>query len=144
METTDEIILKASKEIEVRFSEVDSMNIAWHGSYVLYFEDAREEFGKKYGLSYQSYFANGCFAPLVDLNFSYKKPLLHGQRARVEITYRNVPAAKVVFDYEIYSIEDNSLIATGSSTQVFLDQDYQLLWTNPPFYVEWKKKYNLL
>lgn len=144
METTDEIILKASKEIEVRFSEVDSMNIAWHGSYVLYFEDAREEFGKKYGLSYQNYFANSCFAPLVDLNFSYKKPLLHGQCARVEITYRNVPTAKVIFDYEIYSIEDNSLIATGSSTQVFLDQDYQLLWTNPPFYVEWKKKYNLL
>ena len=144
METTDEIILKASKEIEVRFSEVDSMNIAWHGSYVLYFEDAREEFGKKYGLSYQSYFANGCFAPLVDLNFSYKKPLLHGQRARVEITYRNVSAAKVVFDYEIYSVEDNSLIATGSSTQVFLDQEYQLLWTNPPFYTEWKEKNNLL
>ena len=144
METTDEIILKASKEIEVRFSEVDSMNIAWHGSYVLYFEDAREEFGKKYGLSYQSYFANGCFAPLVDLNFSYKKPLLHGQRARVEIMYRNVPAAKVVFDYEIYSVEDNSLIATGSSTQVFLDQEYQLLWTNPPFYTEWKEKNNLL
>jgi len=144
MEAKDEIILKTSKEIVVRFSEVDSMNIAWHGSYVLYFEDAREEFGKEYGLSYQNYFANGCFAPLVDLKFSYKKPLLHGQRARVDITYRNVLAAKVVFDYAIYLVEDESLIATGTSTQVFLDQDYHLLWTNPPFYEEWKKKYNLL
>jgi len=44
--------LKASTEIEVRFSEVDSMNIVWHGAYSLYFEDAREAFGKKYGLGY--------------------------------------------------------------------------------------------
>ena len=34
--------LKASKDIEIRFSEVDSMNVVWHGSYALYFEDARE------------------------------------------------------------------------------------------------------
>ena len=42
--------LKESKELEIRFSEVDSMNVVWHGSYPLYFEDAREAFGKKYGI----------------------------------------------------------------------------------------------
>ncbi len=47
-------ILSASKELEIRFSEVDSMNIVWHGSYPLYFEDAREAFGKKYGLGYMT------------------------------------------------------------------------------------------
>ena len=31
-------ILEVSKEFEIRFSEVDSMNIVWHGSYTLYFE----------------------------------------------------------------------------------------------------------
>lgn len=35
--------LSASKKFEIRFSEVDSMNIVWHGSYPLYFEDARED-----------------------------------------------------------------------------------------------------
>ena len=136
--------LKTSKEFEVRFSEVDSMNIVWHGSYALYFEDAREQFGKEFGLSYLSYFENGYYAPLVDLDFSFKKPLLFGQQARVEIVYRNVPAAKVIFDYEIRLTTDNSLIATGSSTQVFLDGDYHLVWTNPPFYENWKRKYHLL
>ena len=29
--------LRASKEFAVRFSEVDAMNIVWHGSYPLYF-----------------------------------------------------------------------------------------------------------
>ncbi|MDR1676553.1 MAG: acyl-CoA thioesterase [Tannerella sp.] len=140
----EETRLKTSKEIEVRFSEVDSMNIVWHGSYALYFEDAREAFGKIFGLSYRQYFANNCYAPLVELHFNYKHPLFHGQRARVDIAYRNVPAAKVIFDYEIHLLPDNSLVATGSSTQVFLDKDFRLLWSNPPFYEAWKKKYNLL
>lgn len=39
-------------EFDIRFSEVDSMNVVWHGSYPLYFEDAREAFGRKYGLGY--------------------------------------------------------------------------------------------
>jgi acyl-CoA thioester hydrolase len=137
-------ILKASKEFVVRFSEVDSMNIVWHGSYALYFEDAREEFGRVYGLSYQLYFEHECPAPLVKLNFKYVKPLLHGQRARVEITFRNTRAAKIVFDYEIYLAADNSLIATGTSIQVFVDKNYNLMLTNPPFYEEWKKKQGLL
>jgi acyl-CoA thioester hydrolase len=143
MKTNEDIQLKTSKEFEIRFSEVDSMHIVWHGSYALYFEDAREQFGKEFGLSYQGYFDNGYYAPLVDLSFSYKKPLLFGQQARIDITYRNVPAAKVIFDYGIRLITDNSLIATGTSTQVFLDRDYNLVWSNPPFYEEWKRKYGL-
>jgi len=135
--------LKASKEIEIRFNEVDSMNIVWHGSYALYFEDAREAFGKKYGLSYLDIFGNGYYAPLVDLQFSYKKPMVYGQKARIDIGFRNTEAAKIIFDYEIYDMEDGSLIATGHSIQVFLDKQYQLVWTNPPFFEEWKLKNGL-
>jgi acyl-CoA thioester hydrolase len=133
--------IKASKEIDVRFSEVDSMNIVWHGSYALYFEDAREAFGKKYGLGYLDIFGNGYYAPLVDLSFSYKRPLIYGHKARVDITYRHTEAAKIVFDYELFDAADGTLLATGSSTQVFLDKQYQLEWSNPPFYDKWKKEH---
>ena len=42
-------------------------------------------------------------------------------------------AAKIIFDYEIHDTADDSLIATGHSTQVFLDKEYNLMWTNPNF-----------
>jgi len=140
----NEVLLKASKEFDVRFSEVDPMNVVWHGSYALYFEDAREEFGRKYGLSYQLFFENGCPAPLVDLNFKFVKPLLHGHRAYVNIIFRNTPAAKIIFDYEIRLMEDNTLVTTGRSVQVFMDKNHNLMLTNPSFYEEWKRKYNML
>ena len=133
--------LKASKEFAIRFSEVDSMNVVWHGSYSLYFEDAREAFGKKFGLEYMGFFEHGYYAPLVDLSFHYKKPIKYGMTPRIDIIYRPTAAAKIVFDYEIYDTEDNSLIATGSSVQVFMDLNYQMVWDNPSFYQEWKERW---
>jgi acyl-CoA thioester hydrolase len=135
--------LKSSKEIDIRFSEVDSMNVVWHGAYPLYFDDAREALGAQYGLDYMSFFAHGCFAPIVELTFHYKKPLRYGVRPRIDIIYRPTEAAKIVFDYEIYDPTDDSLVASGHSVQVFTDTQYQLLWDNPPFYLEWKKRWNV-
>ena len=53
--------------IKVRFSEIDSMQIVWHGEYVRYFEDGREAFGKRYGLDYMSIYREGYVVPIVDL-----------------------------------------------------------------------------
>ena len=136
--------LTATKDFEVRFSEVDSMNIVWHGSYPLYFEYAREEFGRKYGLGYMTIFGNGYFAPLVELSFKYKRPLAYEMQPAVRITYIPTESAKIVFEYEIYDRADSGIIATGRSVQVFMDKDYQLVWENPAFYQQWKEKWEVL
>ena len=137
--------MELSEEIEfkIRFSEVDSMNVVWHGSYPLYFEDAREAFGKKYDFGYMLIFDSGYYAPLVDLEFHYRKPIVYGMRPRIKITYRPTESAKIVFDYKIYDSNDGSLLASGRSTQVFMNKDYKLVLYNPPFYEEWKKRWLL-
>ena len=136
-------LLTATKDFDIRFSEVDSMQFVWHGSYTYYFEDAREAFGQKYGLGYLTIFNNGFYAPLVDLSFKYKKPMRYGMHPRIEITYLPTETAKIIFDYAIYDNTDDSLIATGRSVQVFLDHDYQLVWYTPDFYEEWKKQWKV-
>ena len=135
--------LKASKEIEIRFSEVDMMQVVWHGAYALYFEDAREAFGAKYDLSYMGYVDHGYFAPIVEQTIQYKKPIRYGMKPRIDIIYRPTEAAKIVFDYEIVDTSDGSLIATGHSVQVFMDMQYNLVWENPEFYLEWKHRMNM-
>lgn len=135
--------LKASKLIDIRFSEVDSMNVVWHGSYPLYFEDAREAFGAKYNLGYQRYIDNRCYAPIVELTFQFKNPLRYGQQARIDIIYCPNDAAKIEFDYEIHDAQTDLLIATGHSVQVFMDLNYQLMWYAPDFFLEWKNHWNV-
>lgn len=133
--------LTAELDFEIRFSEVDSMNVVWHGSYPLYFEDAREAFGKKYDFGYLLIFSNGYFAPLVDLEFHYRKPIVYGMHPKIKITYRPTDSAKIIFDYKIFDTKDGNVLASGRSIQVFMDKEYKLVLYNPPFYEEWKKKW---
>lgn len=136
--------LSATKPFKIRFSEVDSMNIVWHGSYPLYFEDAREAFGQKYDLGYMKIFSNGYYAPLVEMSFKYKKPLVYESKPTIVITYIPTESAKIVFEYEIIDEKDGTVYATGRTVQVFMDRDYQLVWENPEFYKQWKEKWEVL
>lgn len=120
------------------------MNIVWHGSYPLYFEDAREAFGEKYGLGYLTIFSKGYYAPLVELSFKYKSPIVYGMKPVIQITYIPTESAKIVFEYEIIDEGKNIILATGRSVQVFMDKQYQLVWETPEFYREWKIKWEVL
>lgn len=130
--------LSFTKPLDVRFSEVDAMQIVWHGSYALYFEDAREAFGAHYGLSYHTIADAGYYAPLVDLEFHYRRPIVYGDRPLITITYVPTEAAKLIFDYVITDETDGEVMATGRSVQVFLDSNRNLMWTAPEFYEKWK------
>ena len=139
-----DLVLSVEKQFEVRFSEVDMMNVVWHGSYPLYLEDAREVFGDKYGLSYHKYISENIFVPVVELKINYKRPLRFGMKPIIKITYRPTESAKIIFDYEIYDPNSKEVYLTAYSIQVFMDRDYNLMWYSPEFYTEWKKDVGLL
>lgn len=132
--------LSMEKSLEIRFSEVDMMQVVWHGSYILYMEDAREAFGAKYGLSYHKYIEERIFAPLVDIRQQFKRPIRYGMKPVIRITYRPCEAAKIIFDYEIFDPQTKEVFFTATTTQVFMERDYSLMWESPEFYQAWKKK----
>lgn len=132
------------KEIIVRFSEVDSMRIVWHGNYLKYFEDGRESFGLKYNLGYLDVYKHQVMIPLVKINCDYKRPLEYGDTAIVETRYILTDAAKIVFEYTIFRKSDMEISATGTSVQVFLTPSRELILNSPDFYAGWKKRWNLI
>lgn len=129
--------LSTKKQLDIRFSEVDSMGVVWHGSYMLYLEDAREAFGERYNLGYLRFFDEGYYAPLVDVQLKYKQPIIYGMHPEIEIVYHPTEAAKIVFDYTITN--DGALMATAHTVQVFMDKQYKLVLGNPPFFEKWKE-----
>ncbi len=139
-------MLKSTIEVPVRFSEVDSLRVVWHGHYIKYFEDGREAFGREYNLSYLDiYNADGFAVPIVDVQTQYKRPLEYGDSAIIETTFINTPAAKLIFEYKIYSANHKHLVCEGKTIQVFMHPAKQELFiVNPPFFEEWKKKHKLL
>ncbi len=130
--------------IRVRFSEVDSMGVVWHGEYIRYFEDGREDFGNKFGINYLDFYGQGILVPIVKIDCNYKKPLVYGDTAMVKTSFVNCEAAKSIFDYTIYNNRNHEIVATGSTTQVFMNMNRELLLNFPPSFLEWKKRNGLI
>ncbi len=137
-------ILATKTLIQVRFSEVDSMGVVWHGNYIKYFEDGREEFGNKFGINYLDFRNRGILIPIVRMVCDYKKPLVYGDAAVVETRFVDCEAAKIQYEYRLTHHKTHEIIATGSSVQVFLNLNRELLLDFPPFFLDWKKRNGLL
>ena len=129
--------------VQVRFSEVDSISMVWHGHYITYMEDAREEFGRKYGLVYMYIYDSGYLAPMFDIKMRYHQIATVDDVLLVTITCRSTKGAKLVFDYEIHKESDNALVFTAESTQLFTTREGVFEPSCPSFLAEWKKKYGL-
>lgn len=138
------MLLSSVKEIEVRFNELDPLGVVWHGNYIKYFEDGREDFGIKYGISYTDIKKEGVMAPIVSVKCDFKRFVKYGEKLIVETTFIDNPAAKIVLNYKITRRENNELVAQGSTIQVFTDTQGELLLLPPKFAIQWKRKWGLL
>jgi acyl-CoA thioester hydrolase len=134
--------LTHNTNIHVRFSECDPLKIVWHGNYVKYFEDGREDFGRAHNFSYlEIYSKNGLSVPLVHLEMDYKRSVSFGETLRVQTKMIDNPAAKIVFEYIIYN-SANQVVCTGKTIQAFVHMEKkELQITMPPFFEEWKNTY---
>ncbi|MBO4806609.1 MAG: acyl-CoA thioesterase [Paludibacteraceae bacterium] len=139
-ETTTGKRLKDSIEIKIRFSEVDSVKMAWHGSYVKYMEDGRESFGRKYGLEYSRIFDNGYVAPIVDMHLQYKHTVTIDDEIIVETSYIPSSGAKLLFEYDIYRKSDNVHVLHATTIQLFMTKEGEFEISEPEFLAQWREK----
>ncbi len=135
--------LSETVRVQVRFSEVDSIKMVWHGHYITYMEDAREAFGRKFGLEYMHIYNSGYLAPMFDIKVRYHQIATVDDILLVKIDYRPAKGGKLIFDYTITRESDNALIFTAESTQLFTTLDGEFEPSCPPFLEEWKHKYGL-
>lgn len=135
--------LKETTNIRVRFNETDPLGIVWHGNYITYFEDGREDFGMKNGISYLDIKREGYVTPIVESSCHHKLPLKYGDIASIETTFEDSPAAKMIFKYKIFNPE-GKVVCTGKTIQVFVDDAGELSLSLPPFFEKWKQKMKLL
>ncbi len=136
--------LISETSFKVRFSEVDSMRIVWHGNYLKYFEDGREAFGSEHGLDYLKIYENGHLTPIVHSELDFKSPLRYGDVGIIETSLVNTPAAKIIHDYRIINAETRKVLVTGKTIQVFTDINGVLQLNIPQFFEDWKKSKGLV
>jgi len=107
-------------QIRVRYGETDQMGVVYHGNYALYLEEGRIEWLRKLGISYKSMEENGIMLPVVSLNINYKKSAGYDDVINVKTQLKNIPTAKIEFEYEITN-ENGEIITIANTTLVFID-----------------------
>lgn len=137
--TPGERFIEANVEIRVRFQEIDSLGVVWHGHYLGFFETARAMFGETHGLEYATMRANGFVVPIVHAEVDYFQPARLGERLSVRTRLHPEPGAWMTYTYLITS-PDCDKLATGQTVQAFTDVSGKLLLTRPAFFEEWLQR----
>ena len=131
--------LRMAVKRRVRFEEVDSMGIVWHGRYAGYFEDGRVALGHKYGISYSDFIRHRYPVPIRQLNIEYIEPLFFEDEIEIEAILHWSEAARINFEYIVR--KDGNDVCIGYTVQLMLDEHLELLLTPPPFYLDFMEKW---
>ena len=118
-------------EIRVRFNEVDSWGMVWHGHYLAWFEVGRMALLGKFQLLPQDFSRMGYFAPVVDLKCSYKEPARLNEEILVRTTVLKPSKAALTFRFQVLRKSDGKLLASGEETQVLLTREGTMLYFIP-------------
>ncbi|AKL98319.1 acyl-CoA thioesterase [Endomicrobium proavitum] len=134
--------LKYTIERQVRFDELDPLNIMWHGNYASFFEEGRVTLGDKYSIGYLDFFNHGINIPLKKFHVDYVLPLEFKQTYKIETLLYWNEAARLDFEFHIYNQKDE-LMTTGYSIHLMIDNVKGILVAKPAFFEKfcenWKK-----
>lgn len=133
--------LKAAALRTVRFQEVDLMGVVWHGRYAEYFEDGRSALGRAYGLDYLDFYREGVKAPVVKFEIEYGHSLLPGDTFRVEASLHWSEAVRLNHSYLITRENDGRVMARGSTVQLLIDGQNNLLLVWPEYFQQLMEKW---
>lgn len=117
--------------LRVRFSEVDSYGVVWHGRYLAWFEEARNDLARGYGFTPSVLACSGYQLPVRDVSMTFKSPAGLDDEVRVGIRFRPTATALLEFEYRVLEAEEGRLMVTGRTRQVVTRADNELLLTYP-------------
>lgn len=108
--------------LQVRFNEVDSYSVAWHGHYVAWMEIGRNDLAGRFGMDAEQLAKLGFLGPVVSIEIKYLSPARFKDEIIVRTNLRPSETATLIFLNEIVSIDGRKL-ARGVTTHALTDMN---------------------
>lgn len=118
-------------KVKVRFNEVDSYQVAWHGHYVAWMEIGRNDLAGEFGLDAAQLAAVGFMGPVVALDLKFLRPARFNDELVIQTTLRPSNTATLEFLTTIIG-PNGSRLATGTTTHALTDMNGILQFQLPP------------
>ncbi|MFI5220657.1 MAG: acyl-CoA thioesterase, partial [Bacteroidia bacterium] len=107
-------------QTRVRYAETDRMGYVYYGNYATYFEVARVEALRTMGMTYKEMEDEGIILPVLEYSIKFLKPAFYDDLLTIKTVIKEMPAARIRFDYETYN-QDGILLNIAETTLVFVD-----------------------
>ena len=111
------------------------MGFVHHSNYICYYEEARSDLMRSMGLSYADMERKGIIMPILEVQSVYKRPAFFDDCLTVRILLREMPTARIRFEYEVYNSQ-GELLNTGMTALGFLHADTHSPTRAPQWFVE--------
>jgi acyl-CoA thioester hydrolase len=112
------------------------MEVAWHGHYLKYFEQARGALLRRFDYDYPQMQASGYLWPIVECRIKYVRPARYAQCLNVEarlVEYEN----RLKIAYLIRDRESGERLCKAQTIQVAVDaRTRELQFVSPPILLE--------
>lgn len=113
--------------VSVRYGETDMMGVVYHANYILYFEDAREQYLRTLGYPYAELERQGLISPVIHVECDYGESLHYGDDVVVRLAVTALKPTRVQFRYRVYAsgVEGDSAkpFATGMSEHCLVERE---------------------
>lgn len=127
-------------KFRVWYKDTDQMGIVHHSNYICYYEAARSELLRSFGSSYADMEEkDGVMMPILEVHSKYLRPAHYDELITVRISLRELPKARITFEYEIYN-EAGELLNTGSTVLGFIHRDTRRPCRAPKGFMELLEK----
>ena len=97
------------------------MGVVYYANYFIWFEVGRSEFFRSAGVSYKYLEQNKFFLPVIEAYCQYKYPACYDELLKIITRLNFLEAIKLSFEYEIFNVEKDKLLARGGTTHAFVN-----------------------
>jgi acyl-CoA thioester hydrolase len=101
----------------------DYGGVVWHGTYLAWMEEARVACLKSIGIDFADLVAMGCDLPVVEVSIRYHRALKMGESAIVKTRTIDMEGVRIIWEYEIESLDRSVIHLTGMVTLVAVDRE---------------------
>ena len=127
-------------QVRVRYAETDQMGFVYYGNYATYFEVARVESFRALGFSYKAMEDQGVMMPVVEYKTKYIKPALYDDLLTIRTFIKELPTARIKFEYEVYNQEE-VLLNIAETSLVFVSAETKRPCPMPEYFFNMLKPF---
>ena len=116
-------IISYTHKLRSRYSETDKMGYVYYGRYLEYFEVARTEMIRSYGLSYREMEDEGIMLPVIHSQLEYKKPIHYDVEMDIQVLVYEMPEVRLKTLYKVFTAGEDQAHVLGEVSLCFMKED---------------------